>query len=157
MKTMIAALAVCGLVVLAPLAQTATAWAFDPELDYSCPELEWRIQNSSWTALKDNIHLNETEAGRASLQEMKREHDVMVRIHEEQCERVPANMVCIIAGEHGGKTMGLGARMLEEDADSRIFVFVDQAAVEAAQSFVKELNKLDHEGDLPAKWELRCQ
>ncbi len=78
---------------------------------------------------------------------------------DQQCDERQAaqEQRCIIVGEYGGKTMGLGARPLEGGADSRIFVFLDQTAVEAAQSFVKELNKLDHEGDLPTEWELRCQ
>ncbi len=83
--------------------------------------------------------------------------DLTRRKFNQQCDEWLAAQACIIAGEYGGKTMGLGARPLEGDADSRIFAFVDEAAVKAAQSFVKELNKLDHEGDLPSQWELRCE
>lgn len=190
----IAALAVCGLILIAPLAQTAVAQErqrpqyldndcvdathviahieaqYDP-FEESAGYYEWYEEAScDCTDLRSSIAYVEDIYERRDYKSdevldaekyFRRAISLLQRKFDQLCEGRQAAQAqeqrCIIAGEHGGKTMGLGARTLEEDADSRVFVFVDQAAVEAAESFVKELNNLDHEGDLPSKWELRCE
>ena len=199
MKTMIATLALCGLVMLAPLVATASEQERQaPQfLDDAC------LAPATLLALIDADHPSMENASREEFQKFYEEAhcdcddllyaisfakdvyergefgddpnmdnaefsriliDHMQRKFNQECDEWQAmqnqatqNKECIIAGEHNGMTMGLGARPLDGDADSRIFLFLDEAAVEAAQSFVEELNKLDHEGDLPSEWELRCR